>query len=526
MDRAQHQQSIGLDNSESRNCWLGIAGSTTAIASGSAVAAASKIVQAGETVSLAGQIALKSVTAISALSNALGVVNGLANIIEKAIREDKVTHLEVFQLMSSVLFFTNSVISTHQAHALIRSIQENGTGGSGGGVQGSLNRVLNLVKKSDSNSTGVAGRPICRGLANYMIGNIPMSLSRVVGETLPSIFKWVCRKLRAITNTLLKGCMAVKEYVRRASGLLQSFWETWNEEINDVVIKICEAFGVKNWSDIIVKGFRILQDSDVGCMRKVCGTVIAETRLQGNWETAVRPPEQNQVISEGNDVGANTHVLEEAQTASSCDEIFNIHAKFVNLQNCKTAAEFYRYMEFICKFVKNEFEKEKLKYEEMRKMVQNFTQNVNVQDFDKEYGISGNRSNHFLQQVFNKFKLGELEGFFLLKSAYDSQKAVPSAQEESGQSFFEIDKITYHHFENKAGLAYDGMMSEEQYYEIAAQLTKQHADKGNVLLVMEGITAVMLVNRGEFVITVNSYLEDGKVSGIAAMLRNPNSSDN
>jgi hypothetical protein len=303
-------------------------------------------------------------------------------------------------------------------------------------------------------------------------------------------------------------------------------WEKWNEEIYDVVLPmICEAFGVKHWSDIVIKGCRILQNQKEDYMRKLSYTVIAETRSQGNWETAVRPPEQNKVISEGNDIRANTVDHEEAQTILS-NEIINIHAKFVDFQKVKTAAEFSKYMKFICKFMKNEFEKEKLKYEEMLKMVQKYTPDVNVKDFDKEYGISGDRNNHFRQQVFNKFKPGEQEGWLLLKLAYDSQKAVLSAQEESGGNFFEIDGTTLHHFWNKAGLARDGMMSEVQYYKMAAELTKQHADKENVSLTVEGNTAVMLVNEGEFIITVNSYLEDGKVSGIAAILHSPHSGDN
>jgi hypothetical protein len=261
-------------------------------------------------------------------------------------------------------------------------------------------------------------------------------------------------------------------------------------------------------------------------MRKLCGTVVTEfIRSLENWDSAVRPPEQSQEIPNGKDEG-NSLVHEEAPTALSYNEIISIHAKFVALQDCKTAAEFCRYMKFVCKFVKNEFEKEKLKYEDTWKMVQKFSPHVNIKDFDKQYGISGNRNNHFYQQVFNKFKPGEQEGLFLLKLAYDSQKAVTSAQEESGQSFFESDGITFHPFWNMAGLGCDGMLSEEQYYKIAAELTKQHADKRNVSLAVEGITAVLQINQGEFVITVNSYLEDGKVSGIAAMLHSPHSSDN
>lgn len=122
VDRDVHKQSIGLDNAESRNCWLGIGGSVIGIASGGAVAATAKMAQAGETVALAGQIALKSVTVSSCVVNALGVANGLANIVEKVIGGEQVSSLDIFQFSTSILFFTNSVISTHQAHTLINSV--------------------------------------------------------------------------------------------------------------------------------------------------------------------------------------------------------------------------------------------------------------------------------------------------------------------------------------------------------------------------------------------------------------------
>jgi hypothetical protein len=508
VDRSQHQQSIGLDSAESRNCWLGIAGSTAAAASGGAVSLASRIVQAGETVSLVGQITLKSATAISSLVNSLGVVNGLGNIIEKAVNKDEVTSLDIFQFTSSVLFFTNSVISTYQAQYLIGSIGENSTGG----LRGGMNQIQEFVGRARS---GMTGPNTCIDLTNYVIGCSSI-LSYVGQETLCGICKWVCRQLIVITKSLLKGCMAVCEYIKEGARLLQSFWEKWNEEVTDVVSTICTEFGVKHWSDILIRGLRVLQCSDSGYIRKVCGAVIAETGSFRNFETAVQLPEQNQVSSEGNDVGANSFVR---------DEIINIHAKFADLQMCKTAVDFYKYMKFVCKFVKNEFEKEKLNYEKQWKMIQELSPHVNVEDFDKHYGISGNKNSYFFQQVFNKFKDGEKEGLFWLKFAYDCQKAVTSAQEESGQSFYENDGVIFHSFWNKAGLASNGMLSEEQYHVIAAELTKQHADKGNVVLTVEGITAVMLVNCGEYVVIVNSYLEDGKVSGIAAMLHSRRNSE-
>ena len=128
VDRDQHQQSIGLDSAETRNCWLGIGGGVMGIVSGGTMTAAAKTAQAAATMPLAGQVAIKSVAVGSCVHNGLAVSNVLANIIVKARNEKEITALDVFQLTSTVLFFTHSVISTRQAMSLINSMGKKGQG--------------------------------------------------------------------------------------------------------------------------------------------------------------------------------------------------------------------------------------------------------------------------------------------------------------------------------------------------------------------------------------------------------------
>jgi hypothetical protein len=519
VDRHQHQQSIGLDNAESRNCWLGIGGGVMGMAAGGAAAAAAKMAQVGQGVTVAGQIALKSVTAGSSFVNALGVVNGLANIIVQAVNEGEVSALDIFQFTSSVLFFTNSVISTHQAHNLINSIGKSGTGQKA--MLSAMNEISKLVKKPINGVTGIDtvyfdGSSLFPGSASMMAS---CSVQKFFG-----ICRFFCRKLTEITKSLLKGLVTVTRYVMEIGKHLHSFWESWNEEITEVINKICKAFGVKHWSDITIRGHKCLEGVLLDQMREIAATVLAERNSLANSGTTGRPQ-----LSLGNAAGGitscngnNSLVDEEAQTALSYqDEVINIQAKFVDLQMCKNPADFLTYQKFVCKFVQSEFEKEKLKYKEMWEMVQNFNIDAKKEDFYKMCKITGNPNNHFLQEVLKKFTDKEKDGFFQLKFAYDSQNATSSAQEESGQSFFVMDGISFHHFYNKIGLASDGMLSKEQFYMMAAELTRQYANRDNVSLVVDGATAVMQVSDGAIIITVNSYLQDGKVSGIATILHNP-----
>jgi hypothetical protein len=156
MDRDRHQQSIGLDNAVSRNCWLGIGCGVIGIVSGDTMAAAARTAQAAATMSLAGQIAIKSVAVSSCVLNGLAVRNELANLV-KARNEKKITPFDVFQFTSTVLFFTHSVISIIQTLSLINSMGKNSSGGSFGNIKAWMNRICKFLglTKPCNNVTGV-----------------------------------------------------------------------------------------------------------------------------------------------------------------------------------------------------------------------------------------------------------------------------------------------------------------------------------------------------------------------------------
>ena len=68
------------------------------------------------------------------------------------------------------------------------------------------------------------------------------------------------------------------------------------------------------------------------------------------------------------------------------------------------------------------------------------------------------------------------------------------------------------------GLASNGMPSEQQYLEMAAKLMGQRADTYSIRMSASGDTAVIQVNATAEVIMVQCWLEDGKVSGVTAVL--------
>jgi hypothetical protein len=148
--------------------------------------------------------------------------------------------------------------------------------------------------------------------------------------------------------------------------------------------------------------------------------------------------------------------------------------------------------------------------------VKNF---MNVEEFNKTYGICGYPNDDFLQEVFNEFKKEEQDVFTLLQLAYESQNAGTSAQEEeNGLGFLYADGVHFYPFCRMCGLASSGMLTEQQYREMAAKLIGRCADTDSIYMSAGGDTAVIQVNAAADVIMVQCWPEDGKLSGIAAVL--------
>jgi hypothetical protein len=152
-------------------------------------------------------------------------------------------------------------------------------------------------------------------------------------------------------------------------------------------------------------------------------------------------------------------------------------------------------------------------------MVKSYT---NIEDFKTKFGICGNPNNHFLQEVFNEFKSEEQDVFTFLHLAYEKQNAGTSAQEEEhGQGFLDVDGICFYPLDSMHGLASSGMPNKQQYCEMAAKLTGRRADTDSIYMSTCGDTAVIQVNDEAQVIMIQCWPEDGKVSGIAAVLPTP-----
>jgi len=497
-------QSTCLVSTESHNYWLDIAECLTNVDSEGAITATAKTDNTCSTMVLAKQIAIKSVTFPSCDDNDLGLTNELAKFILKAVNKEEITSLNIFQFTSAFLFFTNSVISKHHAVSLIRSMGKNSLEGDFGTSKFFMDQTFESAEE-----TG-----FFEFFSQHTAGDSPK-----MPFSVKEIFLRVCRCVR---KNLTATAKFIYDYIVKIREFLFKFWKSWNKETDEVSHKVTQAFGVKHLSDL---------GAEPGHIREIAGIAIVGRRSLLNCGTTVMPSQQRQVIADNSAVGGtasgtsngpNSLFNDEAEISVSYnDEVINILAKFVDREGCRNIADYARYMKFICKFVKSQFQEEKSRYEKAWQVVKNFNPDVKVEDFQKQYGISGNPHNHFLQEVFKQFKSKEKDGFTLLKLAFESQNACTSAPEDREQSSFDENGVSFYPFYNKLGLASNEMLRKDQYLDMAAELTGKQIDRDSIFISACGDTAVMRVNANADIIMVRCLLEDGKISGLATLLHSP-----
>ena len=512
VDRDEHQQSIGLDSAESRSCWLGIAGGATSILLGPKTYADFKIANANVKIAQAGvectqanvgtsrtaQIFKQPIAFGSCVLNGLVVANGIAIIVDKYRNDEKITNLDIFQFTSALLFFTHSVVSVHQAISLINRMGNSSSG-----------ELFDHIQ---------AWKNLISGAYN-IVPAVPAPCSYIVSTFVKGNFWFLCYKVhKELKECALRGMRYCMLKVRE---LLRQVWEWLSKEMAEIVYEICQAFGVKHWSDLVINGSSCIESSHIRAMASIL--IAGKKSLVGYGSTAM-PSDQMQASSD-NSAGVGTNdwpnsvVDGETQPYDTYyHDIGNILVKFVDRNMWRSPEDLCKYLVFICKFVKSQFLKKKSDYEKSWQTVKLFQPNVKIEDFEKQTGISGNPNDHLLQEVFNEFKK-EKDAFTLLQLAYVGRNDSTSAQEEEyEQGFLDADGVRFYPFYSERGLARNGMLSVQQYREKAAKFTGQNCDTSSIYISASGDTAVIEMNGAADVITLQCWMEDGKVSGIAAVL--------
>jgi len=132
------------------------------------------------------------------------------------------------------------------------------------------------------------------------------------------------------------------------------------------------------------------------------------------------------------------------------------------IRKLSTRRKFAAHLTDIYNCENNQSEKEKL-HEKMWGIVNDF---IILEVFHKKDRISGIPNDHFFQGIFEIFKGNEKYGFTLLKFETTNTSA-----QDAAQISFDVKRIRSNPFDKMLGQSCNGMQSEEQHYEMAAELT-------------------------------------------------------
>ena len=122
VDRAIHEESISLADSEARLHWLNIATAPLCIAGGIATMATRSAAASGQVLSKTARVIVNCTIVSSFSMSTINIVNNLASLVDKAIK-DELTPLDVASFAISLAFWTNSAVNLQTAEGIIKTTQ-------------------------------------------------------------------------------------------------------------------------------------------------------------------------------------------------------------------------------------------------------------------------------------------------------------------------------------------------------------------------------------------------------------------
>ncbi|KAG8271668.1 hypothetical protein J6590_057688 [Homalodisca vitripennis] len=507
-DRATHSQSIGLSDAEARGCWLSIVGSSLGFAQGRMIASMTNAARAGEVMGKAGRIAFLIVQTGSLTVNGIGIVHGLAILIDKSERNE-LTPLDVFQFSASVLFFTNSAINCKTASTIIKEVQHDVINSHREGlskdakklfnkqtgklrgrdemygnakVVKQLNRIENsqelyemMVKKDVSTRKVKLTEKGFKGqlVVNKNLKIHPLKLLEIPAESRKAIFN----STRNYSNgTLTKDQFHkdMKVYCRKH----QIAFESMRKETTQ---KLCQMYGKENLNDIVVGGKKIFANA----------TPHEIDRLR--------------VVLEN--------------TAKNNQEILQMTTEFAASSGCTTTKDFIIYTEYFVADLNETVNSYEARYQQdltAAKTQPDFKQSK----FDEDRGIGQGmkRKEFHRQKAMNQFKTEE--DYARLKERYNSLKSkVAPLNQKCKPGFFSDDAATYHHLKHKH-FGTSGNLTEEQYFEIAQEVVGNPTNKKNSMLSQDGSCVMITYIEPERGVRAIKIDRDGN-SGIATVMYDP-----
>ncbi|XP_067013230.2 uncharacterized protein [Anabrus simplex] len=499
VDRAQHNQSIELTDSEARSCWISLAGSVIGTASMGATTALTRMAQTGQVVGRTTRIATTVLNIGSLVINGLGVIHG-AFMLHSKYNDGELTALDVFQFSASVLFFTHSVVNMKTADTIIRETQND------------------VIQKYEANLRSNRHRKMFRKVAR----NTQKDMGAVEGRAK------VIRSLRTIENKddFFAGLVRSDKDFRK-TGSKVKFTENGLVEINSQFkidpMKFAQIS--RDQRQIILKATQNLANGNLSHQDFIARTDAIFT--QHNISLTVS--ERNECVSNitgilvGNSFAGissdGQRVLQLTmlyEMADVCKILMNVDKK-LHLRLLEAAvrlseilgwtneSNFVKVLNFVLRTVYNIASKMEEKYQEDLQWSKcEKGSDFDQDEFDRNYKISGKRFDHFCSVVLEQFVsepliLDSLKAAFQLGRDFNyGTDNVKDKTEDSSilQSAVETEKVLQYSgngtFTKARPFWVNGSLktlSEDEIFDIVQEVTGFLVDATNCFIDFEGMHA-------------------------------------
>ena len=497
-DRATHSQSIGLKDADARSCWLSIVGSSLGFAQGRMIASMTNTARAGEVMGKAGRIAFLIVQTGSLTVNGIGIVHGLAVLIDKGERNE-LTPLDVFQFSASVLFFTNAAINFKTASHIIKEVQHDVINTHREGLSKNEKKLFNkqtgklrgrdemhgnaeVVKQLNriENSKDLYEMMADKNVASHKVKNLvnfnvsktinvlliyasnfqvkltpngfegmlevnknlkihPLKLLEIPAESRQAIFE--------STKNYANGTLTKQQFHNEMKTYCRKYQIAFESMREETVKKLCQMYGKENVRDIVVENKKIFANV----------TPHEVDRLRVVLENTV---ENNQTILE-------------------------MATEFAKSRNCTTATEFIIYAEYFVAELNESVKTYEANYQKdlaVAKTQPGFNQSM----FDEGRGIERGvkRVQFHKQKALDQFT--NKKGYDELNKRYNNQKAIVAPLNQKCQpGFFSDDAATYHFIKHKY-FGSSGELTAAHYFKIAEEVVGNPTNITNSVLSQDG----------------------------------------
>ncbi|CAG7833431.1 unnamed protein product [Allacma fusca] len=514
-DRGTHDQSIALTDKEALACWLSVVGSSLGFAQGQMLSSMTTAARAGEVMGKAGRIAFVVVNVGCLTVNGIGIVHGLAVLVDKHER-DQLTPLDVFQFSASVLFFTNSWINFKTAGTIIKEVQHDTINQHREGLTpdakklfnkhtGKLRgpdemhgnaRVIKTLNRID-NKQQLYEMMVNKDIDNRRVKLYPdgyKGLLNVNKEFKVHPIKFmemhpdVRQQIMSATKQLANQQVSVQDFKKQMASICKENRIRFECMRKETVDNLCRAYGANSLEDIVVNKKRLFSD--------------------------MKPHEIDRVSVVLANAGKNYD-----------SKLLEVATKFAESRNCKNVGDFCSYMEFCSLHIAEMKRTLEMDYQQKLSEARGL-RNFNQAQFDRNYGIEGKRTACFEQQVLRNFEGQHSQGLREMNANFDKWKTqVGEANRQAKTGFFSDNAATYHYIKHRdfpqSSNNPSGQVSVDQYFKIASDLLGNPANQTNAMLSQEGnctfITFKSPVN-GAFGVRIDRIQDGNCVSGIATVM--------